>query len=98
MTLTDGPSVVFSFWTSTLDVVQECLQKESIGFIRFDGNVTIKRRAEVLESFRDNDNIRVALMTISCGAVGYVSFAVHINRALLLTFLAWTLHQHRGHI
>jgi SNF2 family DNA or RNA helicase len=98
MLLTDHASVVFSFWTSTLDVVQECLQKDSIGFIRFDGKVSNKQRVEVLRAFKDNDSIRVALMTISCGAVGYVSSAVHLKRPLLLTFLAWTSRRHREHI
>jgi hypothetical protein len=39
--------------------------------MRFDGKVSNKQRGVLLKSFRDEPAVRVALMTISCGAVGY---------------------------
>jgi SNF2 family DNA or RNA helicase len=63
-------SVVFSFWTSTLDVIQESLDQDDIGYIRFDGSASNQKRGKLLKSIHEDDNVRVALMTISCGAVG----------------------------
>ena len=67
---TDLTSVVFSFWTSTLDIIEECLNGNSIRFMRFDGKVTNGKRAALLKSFHEDEGVRVALMTISCGSVG----------------------------
>ena len=66
----DVRSVVFSFWTSTLEVVEDCLKSRSIGYMRFDGKVPNKQRGILLKSFKNDPDVRVALMTISCGAVG----------------------------
>ncbi|KAK4986012.1 hypothetical protein LTR66_008007 [Elasticomyces elasticus] len=63
-------SVVFSFWTSTLDIIEAALKEMSIDFIRLDGRVPSKQRSAALKSFHTNHSIRVALLTISCGAVG----------------------------
>ncbi|KAK4993861.1 hypothetical protein LTR50_000074 [Elasticomyces elasticus] len=65
-------SVVFSFWISTLDVIEAALKETSIDFIRLDGSVPSKQRSAALKSFHSNPSIRVALLTISCGAVGYI--------------------------
>lgn len=70
-TSSDLDSVVFSFWTSTLDLIENALDLESISFIRFDGKLSNKQRGKVLSAFRQDDSVRVALLTISCGAVGY---------------------------
>lgn len=63
-------AVVFSFWTSTLDVIEERLKQRGIGYMRFDGKVSNKRRGVLLKSFHEDASVRVALITISCGAVG----------------------------
>ena len=68
----NGGSVIFSFWSSTLDVVEECLRNRSIGYIRFDGKVSNKQRGIRLKNFKADATVRIALMTISCGSVGYV--------------------------
>lgn len=70
--VTDMISVVFSFWTSTLDVIEAALERKGIPCVRIDGNVAYGKRNAVLKTFRENQAVRVALLTISCGAVGSV--------------------------
>lgn len=63
-------SIVFSFWTSTLDLIEVGLKTRMIPYIRFDGTVAQGTRSKALDRFCSDENIRVALLTISCGAVG----------------------------
>lgn len=63
-------SVVFSFWTKTLDVLQPQLWSNSIRCVRLDGTLSATSRTNVLRVFRDNPGIKVLLATISCGGIG----------------------------
>ena len=63
-------SVVFSSWRLTLDVVEKGLSDAGIRSIRFDGKVPQKQRQYVIDSFKADPDIRVMLLTLSCGAVG----------------------------
>jgi len=57
----------------TLDVVEAGLNDASIQTIRFDGKVPQRERQRVIDRFRSDPSIRVMLLTLSCGAVGYVA-------------------------
>ncbi|RYN29109.1 hypothetical protein AA0112_g7382 [Alternaria arborescens] len=63
-------SIVFTFWSSALDLIKKGLSRASITFTRYDGNTTPTNRSLALENFREDPNISVILMTISCAAVG----------------------------
>ncbi|KAH7163472.1 SNF2 family N-terminal domain-containing protein [Dactylonectria estremocensis] len=63
-------NIVFSNWRTTLDVLEAGLNKASIETLRFDGKVPQKDRQSVLDRFRNDPNVRVLLLTLSCGAVG----------------------------
>jgi SWI/SNF-related matrix-associated actin-dependent regulator of chromatin subfamily A3 len=62
--------VVFSYWTSTLDIIEEELRRKAIQSVRFDGNTRNKARVKVIQDFHQVDSVRVALMSLSCGSVG----------------------------
>lgn len=64
-------SVVFSYWTSTLDLVQRGLEREGIVCVRFDGQATLKQRDKAVQAFRSDPLTRVMLLSLPCGAVGY---------------------------
>ncbi|OPB38875.1 alpha-1,6-mannosyltransferase subunit [Trichoderma guizhouense] len=66
----DTKCVVFSTWRLTLDVIEAGLDQASIPSIRFDGKVPQKDRQSVIEKFKRDPNLRVMLLTLSCGAVG----------------------------
>lgn len=71
-TSTNTPnSIVFSAWRLTLDVVETGLCEAGIRCVRFDGKVPQVQRPAVLNQFRADPALRVLLLTLSCGAVGY---------------------------
>jgi SNF2 family DNA or RNA helicase len=51
-------------------MVEQGLSAEKIGSVRIDGSVTTKNRVHAIEQLRNDHNIRVILLTISCGACG----------------------------
>ena len=65
-------SLVFSYWTSTLDLLESVLSQNGIASLRIDGRVSYEQRILALESFRNDPQITVLLMSIQTGAVGYV--------------------------
>ncbi|PIA89573.1 putative SWI/SNF-related regulator of chromatin [Cercospora beticola] len=66
----DEKSIVLSFWTSTLDVIEQALDNKNIRCVRFDGTVPLAKRNKNISTFSKDPSIRVMLLTISCGAVG----------------------------
>ncbi|KAI0861247.1 SNF2 family N-terminal domain-containing protein [Xylaria cubensis] len=62
--------IVFSTWRLTLDLVKVGLDRSSIKSIRFDGKVPQNERGAIIDRFRTDPEIRVMLLTLSCGAVG----------------------------
>ena len=63
-------SVVFSYWTVTLDLVESTLRDASIFYTRIDGQVSADKRGEAMGRFQEDPHIRVILVSISCGGVG----------------------------
>lgn len=66
------PSIVFSFWKSTLDLASSALTQAGITCLQVDGNVQAKQRGEILQRFSELETEAILLMSLSCGAVGYV--------------------------
>jgi len=66
----DVKCVVFSYWRSTLDLIQSALEHAGIMTARFDGRLSPKDRQASVEKFRKDPSVRVMLLTLSCGAVG----------------------------
>jgi len=64
-------SVVFSYWTTTLDLIESMLKSESITFTRIDGEMSGKQRTEALERFQRDGNIQVILVSTTSGGTGY---------------------------
>ncbi|KAJ5513586.1 SNF2-related protein [Penicillium fimorum] len=63
-------SVVFSGWTSHLDLIEIALQNNGLdGYVRLDGTMTLAARTKALEEFAKDDNIKVLLATIGAGGV-----------------------------
>lgn len=72
--LKDGPplkSVVFSTWTSHLDLIEIALKDNNItSYTRLDGTMTLPARNRALDTFREDDNVTILLATIGAGGVG----------------------------
>ncbi|KAL4780377.1 SNF2 family N-terminal domain-containing protein [Aspergillus varians] len=64
-------SVVFSAWTSHLDLIEIALRDQGLtGYNRLDGTMTLAARNKALDTFRDDNNITILLATIGAGGVG----------------------------
>ncbi|KAJ6073158.1 hypothetical protein N7467_011243 [Penicillium canescens] len=64
-------SVVFSGWTSHLDLIEIALRNNGLnGFVRLDGTMTLAARMKALELFAKDDSITILLATIGAGGVG----------------------------
>ncbi|HXS16599.1 MAG TPA: C-terminal helicase domain-containing protein, partial [Polyangiaceae bacterium] len=60
--------IVFSQWTSFLDLVESELEKNSISFVRLDG--TTRDRGGVVNTFQAEDGPPVLLSSLKAGGTG----------------------------
>ncbi|KZV84501.1 hypothetical protein EXIGLDRAFT_741898 [Exidia glandulosa HHB12029] len=64
-------AVVFSQFTSFLDLIQIALERDNFLSYRFDGSMNIKKRAEVIEEFkRPTQKPKVLAISLKAGGVG----------------------------
>ncbi|KAI9750677.1 MAG: hypothetical protein M1815_001659 [Lichina confinis] len=63
-------SVVFSGWTSHLDLIEMALEDNEIQYVRLDGRMSRTERSASLERFRDDATVRVILVSIAAGGLG----------------------------
>ncbi|KAI5194952.1 hypothetical protein E4T39_08430 [Aureobasidium subglaciale] len=63
-------SVIFSQFTSFLDILEPALDGASIPYLRFDGSMTQKARAAVLTEFANRSKGCVLLLSLKAGGVG----------------------------
>ncbi|KAK5117769.1 DNA repair protein rad5 [Meristemomyces frigidus] len=63
-------SVVFSQFTSFLDLLGPALTSANISFLRFDGSMAQKERARVLTEFAARPKFTVLLLSLRAGGVG----------------------------
>lgn len=62
--------IVFSQFTSMLDLVEPYLEKAGFKFTRYDGQMKNDAREESLHRLRNNKNTRVLLCSLKCGSLG----------------------------
>ena len=77
---TDTKVVVFSQWTSFLDILGNLLHHKGVGYARYDGRVSSSDdRAEVISTTRDDPGCRVLLTSLGAGGEGVnMTFASHV--------------------
>nr|XP_016462752.1 PREDICTED: putative SWI/SNF-related matrix-associated actin-dependent regulator of chromatin subfamily A member 3-like 3 [Nicotiana tabacum] len=63
-------SIVFSQWTSFLDLLEIPLKRKKIGYLRFDGKLVQKQRERVLKEFSETNEKTILLMSLKAGGVG----------------------------
>lgn len=63
-------SVVFSGWTSHLDLIELALNAANITFVRLDGSMTRTARTAAMEKFREDNSVEVMLVSIMAGGLG----------------------------
>ncbi|KAI1775100.1 SNF2 family N-terminal domain-containing protein [Hypoxylon cercidicola] len=77
----EAKSIIFSYWTTTLDILSQLLRQAGIPYYQVDGRVNYADRSTRLKNFKEDPQVRVLLMSIETGAVGLnltVANQVHI--------------------
>ncbi|MCD6388592.1 MAG: DEAD/DEAH box helicase [Desulfobulbaceae bacterium] len=62
--------VVFSQYTRMLDIIEEYLEEEKVGYGSLRGNMSISKRAAMIESFQNSSDCRVFCASLLAGGVG----------------------------
>ena len=65
----DRKVIVFSEWTTMLDLIQPLLAKRRLGYVRLDGSVPQKKRQELVHQFQTDPKCRLFLTT-NAGSTG----------------------------
>ncbi|KAK1463570.1 DNA repair protein rad5 [Colletotrichum cuscutae] len=65
-------SIVFSYRTSILDVAELALNDAGICCAKIDGKKSLSKRSRIIDDFLKADGPSVLLLSLGCGAVGYV--------------------------
>ena len=60
--------LVFSQFTSMLDIFENDLRNSTTKYLRLDGST--KNRQEIVDEFNDNDEVKVFLISLKAGGVG----------------------------
>jgi superfamily II DNA or RNA helicase len=61
--------VLFSEWTTMLDLIEPLLKKHGIDFVRLDGRVPQKKRQEIVHRFQKDKDCRAIIMS-NAGSTG----------------------------
>ncbi|HEX4144741.1 MAG TPA: DEAD/DEAH box helicase [Pirellulales bacterium] len=61
--------IVFSEWTTMLDMIEPLLRRRKLGYVRLDGGVPQKRRQELVHRFQTDADCRLFLTT-NAGSTG----------------------------
>ena len=64
-------SIIFSFWTTTLDLVAVGLDEIGVKYARVDGTMPVRQRQLALASLADDAQIQAILISLRCGSNGY---------------------------
>ncbi|KAM5346490.1 hypothetical protein ACJ41O_009495 [Fusarium nematophilum] len=62
--------IVFSQFTSMLDLVEPFFRKERFRFVRYDGSMKNDAREESLRKLRGDPQTRILLCSLKCGSLG----------------------------
>jgi SNF2 family DNA or RNA helicase len=62
--------IVFSQWTSMLDLIEEPLTREHIEFRRLDGTMTASARQSAIQDFTERSEVSVMLASLKAASLG----------------------------
>ncbi|KAF2170234.1 hypothetical protein M409DRAFT_51976 [Zasmidium cellare ATCC 36951] len=63
--------LIFSQWTSLLDLLEVPISKEGYGYRRYDGSMSAAARGDAVDDFRsEQKNVRIMLVSLKAGNAG----------------------------
>lgn len=63
-------AIIFSQFTSFLDIIESVLDRNRISWVRLDGNMAAQQRTQSLTAFQNNPDVKVFLISLKAGGVG----------------------------
>ncbi|KAL8278389.1 hypothetical protein RQP46_009281 [Phenoliferia psychrophenolica] len=63
-------TIVFSQFTSMFNIIEPFLKEGKFKFVRFDGSMDVKKKAEAIDKITNNPSTTVILISIKAGSVG----------------------------
>ena len=68
-------SVIFSYWTKMLDLIQRALESHGFGFQRIDGKTCLEERSRAICQFNEDPKCTIMLASIGSAGEGWVESA-----------------------
>jgi len=75
-------TIVFSNFTSMLDILQPFLDREGMEYVRYDGSMRNDKREASLYKLKNDEDCKILLCSLKCGALGLNLTAA--NRVVIL--------------
>ncbi len=76
-------ALIFSQFTSFLDIVQEDLKKHGMEFLRLDGSTKVSKRKQLIEKFQAGEGPSIFLLSLKAGGQGLnltkASYVFHLD-------------------
>lgn len=76
-------ALVFSQFTSFLDLLEKDLKKHNIGFLRLDGSTQVAKRKKLIEKFQSSEGPSIFLLSLKAGGQGLnltkASYVFHLD-------------------
>ncbi|KAK4989618.1 hypothetical protein LTR50_003085 [Elasticomyces elasticus] len=63
-------TIVFSQWTSLLDLLEVPIHDKGWGYRRYDGSLSPKLRADAVDAFKSDPDVRLMLVSLKAGNAG----------------------------
>ena len=79
--------IIFGHHNDFLNNIQEILEKKKVGFMRIDGSTPKNKRFDNTESFQNDEDCQVALLSIGAGSVG---LTLTSGYTVLMGEIPWT--------
>ncbi|KAK5109912.1 hypothetical protein LTR62_006401 [Meristemomyces frigidus] len=62
--------LIFSQWTSLLDLLEIPIDQEGWGYRRYDGSMNARERADAVDEFKTSPTLRIMLVSLKAGNAG----------------------------
>eukprot|EP01130_Rhizamoeba_saxonica_P018421 TRINITY_DN9210_c0_g1_i1.p1 TRINITY_DN9210_c0_g1~~TRINITY_DN9210_c0_g1_i1.p1 ORF type:complete len:829 (-),score=168.41 TRINITY_DN9210_c0_g1_i1:45-2531(-) len=66
----DEKSIVFSQWTSMLDLIENSLAESGVRFVRLDGTMSQANREKSIKLFNTDPTVKIFLISMKAGGLG----------------------------
>ncbi|KYQ94406.1 SNF2-related domain-containing protein [Tieghemostelium lacteum] len=83
----EGKFIIFAHHANVMDGISDYLNQKKVQFIRIDGKTRTHSRNEFVKMFQDDENVKVALLSITAAGTGLTLTAANL---VIFAELFWT--------